>query len=99
MSQPTDLHVSARIASIRRDKGFTQRECAARTGLKISQIQRIEQTGNLYASELVKLSRVLGKNPGWFMRPPLELVQTPANWDASDGGPVLDDLTNPGSDQ
>lgn len=99
MPELTDQYIGARIASIRREKRLTQREFAQRTGFTISVVQRLEQTGHVSATELVKISRVLGKNPGWFLRPIQELVVCQAQtWDDPfDGGPIIEDPTNPGT--
>lgn len=97
MTEPTAQYIGGRIASIRRET-MTQREFAKRTGFTVSVVQRIEQTGHVSATELVKISRVLGKNPGWFVRPLTKFVSRTQKWDVDehDGGPVIEDSTNPG---
>jgi XRE family transcriptional regulator, regulator of sulfur utilization len=53
--------VGARIAEVRRDRGWTQQEAADRLRIEVQSMQRIERGGsNLTIRTLVKIANCLG---------------------------------------
>jgi len=53
-------NVGARIAELRREKGWTQQDFADRLKMEPQSVQRIERGTNMTIRSLVKVARVLG---------------------------------------
>jgi transcriptional regulator with XRE-family HTH domain len=72
--------VGARIAELRRDKGWTQQEFAERIKMEPQSVQRIERGTNLTIRSLVKVARTLGV-------PTISLFEAPASHERRPGRP------------
>ena len=70
---PMPLHVSgattlaSRLRLRRKEKGWTQKELAERTGSTQAVIQKIENGKSLRPRNVVKLAQALGVSPAWLM--------------------------------
>ena len=65
VSETTTL--ASRLRLRRKEKGWTQKELAERTGSTQAVIQKIENGKSLRPRNVVKLAQALGVSPAWLM--------------------------------
>lgn len=64
---PIDLHVGARLRTLRLRMKFSQEEFGEEVGVSYQQIQNYETGANrISASRLFRIARILAVSPGWF---------------------------------
>jgi transcriptional regulator with XRE-family HTH domain len=73
-------NVGARIAEIRRERGWTQQDAAEKFDMEPQSVQRLERGTNLTIRSLVKIARVLGV-------PMLNLFEPPKSRERKAGRP------------
>lgn len=62
------LEVTRRIGEVRRAKGVTQEELAARLGMAVRGFQRIEAGQNITLHTLARIANALKVEPGELLR-------------------------------
>lgn len=68
-------NVGRRVAELRREHGWTQRELAGKLRIEEQSLQRFERGANLTLRTLVKLAKVLGVAPPALFEPARPLVR------------------------
>lgn len=61
--QPSEvsLLLAEKIRVLRKDRGYSQKELADRTGISLGSIKRFEQTGQISLESLLKIAQLLDK--------------------------------------
>lgn len=61
--QPSEiaLILAGKVRSLRKEKGYSQKEFAERTGVSLGSIKRFEQTGQVSLESLLKMAHLLDK--------------------------------------
>jgi transcriptional regulator with XRE-family HTH domain len=61
--QPSEiaLILAGKVRSLRKEKGYSQKEFADRTGISLGSIKRFEQTGQVSLESLLKMAHLLDK--------------------------------------
>jgi transcriptional regulator with XRE-family HTH domain len=70
-------NVGARIAEIRRDRGWTQQDLAAKLDMEPQSLQRVERGTNMTIGSLVRVAHVLGVPMLSLFEPPKARARKP----------------------
>ncbi len=61
--QPSEIAILLveKIRVLRKDRGYSQKELADRTGISLGSVKRFEQTGQISLESLLKIAHLLDK--------------------------------------
>jgi transcriptional regulator with XRE-family HTH domain len=61
--QPSEIAILLveKIRFLRKDRGYSQKELADRTGISLGSVKRFEQTGQISLDSLLKIAHLLDK--------------------------------------